>query len=301
MKNLITYLKGILLGFVGLAIPGLSASTIAIEVGIYYELIDKISGIIKRFRTCILFVVFIALGYFTGGLIGAFSVKLLYENFPLIAVLLIIGFILGGAPKMAKDLKDGLKKISCYIVFFVIFGLLFLFSFYTHESTQVSLSNISPLELIVLFFVGVVTSTTLIIPGVDFAVLLLAMGYYESLIFTITDLCTFHNVLYNLLVLGTYLLGYGIGSFLLSKVIKKIITKYSVQAKFASFAFVIIAPFVVLKRAVFDNANFMFSYIHLIIGTILGIVAFIVMFFIMRYFDKKESSPIILEENIQKQ
>ena len=297
MKNLFTYLKGILLGFVGLAIPGLSASTIAIEVGIYYELIDKISGIIKRFRTCILFVVFIALGYFTGGLLGAFSVKLLYENFPLIAVLLIIGFILGGVPKMAKDLKDGLKKVSCYIVFFIIFGLLFLFSFYNHEATQVSLSNISPLELVILFFVGLVTSTTLIIPGVDFAVLLLAMGYYESLIFTITDLCTFHNVLYNLLVLGVYLLGYGIGSFLLSKIIKKVIEKYSIQAKFASFAFVVISPFVVLKRAIFDNDAFVFNNTHFIVGIFLGIIAFILMFFTMRYFDKKQSDPVVITED----
>ena len=294
------YLKGILLGFIGLAIPGLSASTIAIEVGIYYELIDKISGIIKRFRSCILFVVMIALGYFTGGLLGAFSVKLLYEYYPLIAVLLICGFILGGIPKMAKDLKEGLKKVSCYIVFFVIVLALFLFSFYSHDTIQVSLNDLKAIDVVVLFLVGIVTSTTLIIPGVDFAVLLLALGYYEALIYAITDLVMLENVLSNILILGVYLLGYGIGSFILSKIIKKVIDKYSIEAKFASFAFVIMAPFVVVKRGIIDNINYAYSNSHLIVGIFLGIIAFILMFFMMQYLEKREKTvPQIVEEKTE--
>ena len=50
LKKLIIYLEGILLGFVSLAIPGLSASTIALEIDIYYDMIDAISNIFKKFK-----------------------------------------------------------------------------------------------------------------------------------------------------------------------------------------------------------------------------------------------------------
>lgn len=288
MKKLIIYLKGIALGFIGLAFPGLSASTVAIEFGIYYELIDKISNLFKKFKTSIVFLVFLILGYLTGGLAGAVSIDLLYNTFPLIATILIIGFILGGIPNMVVELDEGKKKISCYIVLIIIIILLVAFSFVPPTVNQVSLESVKAIDLIILFFVGVVTSSTLIIPGVDFAILLLAMGYYEPLINVISNLVKWEDVLYDILVLGIYLVGYGVGSFLLSKLIKKIIDKYSIEAKFASFAFVVVAPFVVIKKAIFENENYSFNYPELIIGLVLGIIAFLLMFFIMRYLRLKK-------------
>ena len=298
MKNLFVYLKGILLGFIGLAVPGLSASTIAIEVGIYYELIDKLSNIIKKFKTSIIFVIFIMLGYFTGGAIGAVSVKLLFNNFPLLATLLIIGFILGGIPNMVLDLNEGKKKISCYISLIITLALLVVFSFFLAPISQVEIIEINIKELIVLFFVGVFTSSTLIIPGVDFAVLLLSIGYYEELITAISDLLMLKNVLNDVIILGIYLVGYGIGSVLLSKIIKKLIENFSDQAKYVSFAFVIAAPFVVMKHTLFDNPLYSFNYPELIIGIVLGIIAFLLMFFIMRYFRKKENNKDKEVENV---
>lgn len=50
MKRFITFCKGLILGFVGLAVPGLSASTIALEINVYYDLIDSISNIFKKFK-----------------------------------------------------------------------------------------------------------------------------------------------------------------------------------------------------------------------------------------------------------
>ena len=288
MKKLIIYLKGLVLGFVGLAFPGLSASTVAIEFGIYYELIDKISNIFKKFRTSIVFLIFLVLGYLSGGLAGALSIDILYNYFPLLSAILVIGFILGGIPNMVIDLKDGRKKVSCYIVLIVLLVLLVLFSFVNHTSEQVSLDNVKIWDLVILFFIGVFTSSTLIIPGVDFAILLLALGYYEPLIKVISNLVRFENVLYDIVVLGTYLIGYGLGSFLLSKLIKKVIDKYSDESKYASFAFVIVAPFVVMKRTIFENPNYSFNYPELFCGIILGLMACVLMFIVMRYFRRKK-------------
>lgn len=288
MRKLIIYLKGVILGFIGLAIPGLSASTIALEIGVYNELIDKISTIISKFRTSALFVLFIMLGYFSGGALGAVSVDILYNNFPLAVSLVIIGFLIGGMPNMINDMKPGAKKVSCYITMIIILIALAAFSLFVPQTEQVSLEGLKFYDFIILFAVGMITSSTLIIPGVDFAVLLLALGYYEPLIRVISDLVRFQNVLYDLVVLGTYLIGYGIGSFILSTMIKKLISRFEIHTKFASFAFVLIAPFVIIKKAVIDNSNFVFDWVSLIVGIVLGIAAMVGMYLVMRHFNKKK-------------
>ena len=58
MKKIIVYIKGIILGFVGLAVPGLSAATVALEVGIYQPMIEAISNIFKKFKSSIIFLIF---------------------------------------------------------------------------------------------------------------------------------------------------------------------------------------------------------------------------------------------------
>ena len=63
MKHLIVYIKGILLGFVSLAIPGLSASTVALIVNIYYDMINSISDIFKAPKKSIKFLIFFARSY----------------------------------------------------------------------------------------------------------------------------------------------------------------------------------------------------------------------------------------------
>ena len=199
---------------------------------------------------------------------------------------------------MVLDLNEGKKKISCYISLVITLALLFVFSFFLAPTSQIEITEINLKELIILFFVGVFTSSTLIIPGVDFAVLLLSIGYYEELITAISDLLMFKNVLNDVTILGVYLVGYGIGSILLSKIIKKLIENFSDQAKYVSFAFVIAAPLVVMKHTLFDNPLYSFNYLELIIGIVLGIIAFLLMFFIMRYFRKKENNKDKEVENV---
>lgn len=288
MKHLITYLKGTLLGFVGLAIPGLSASTIALEVDIYYPMIDALSNLFKKFKTSVIFLIFLILGYFSGGFIGSVIIDGVYKLYPLVIIILIIGFVLGGIPKMASNLKPGLKKVSCWSTMFIIILALLAFTFLVKNGEQITFDNMELSDYIVLFFVGIFTSSTLVIPGVDFAVLLLALGYYNALIDLIANIFVFTNFANKLLVLGVYLIGYGIGSFLLSKIIKTLVDKFQEEGKFASFAFVVIAPFIVIKKGIFDNDMFSFDVVQLIIGIILGIIAFFGMFFLMKKFGNIE-------------
>ena len=71
-------LKGILIGFASLGVPGLSASTIAIVLFVYYDMIYAISHIFSQPKKSITFLLFLLTGYGIGCLGGAWAVNTLY-------------------------------------------------------------------------------------------------------------------------------------------------------------------------------------------------------------------------------
>lgn len=287
MKRLVTFIKGIILGFVGLAVPGLSASTVALEIGVYQHIIGSISNLFSKFRQSALFLLFIITGYFLGGFIGAVAVKSIYEFAPLVMIMLVIGLIIGGMPHMAKSLKPGVKKASDWIVLVVTVIALLAFSFFVTGGEEVTFDDMKFYDYIILFFVGVITSTTLVVPGVDFAVLLIALGYYNAITSLISNVFNFSVIGHTLLILGIYLIGYGIGSFIFAKLIKKLITRFQDQTTYASFGFVLVAPFVVVKKGIFDNPDFGYSTFDVIFGSILFVASILIMIYILYLFDKK--------------
>ena len=290
MKKIIIYLKGIVLGFVGLAVPGLSASTIALEINVYYDLIDSLSNLFKKFKKSVLFLIFIMLGYFTGGFIGSVAMNTVYVTTPIIMILLVMGMVIGGLPNMAKDLKNGIKKPSCWIVLVLLSLLLVAFSFLLTAGKEITFDNMKLSDYIILFFVGVFTSSTLVIPGVDFAVLLISLGYYSAFTSTIANLFDLSVFAHTCAVLGVYLIGYGIGSFLLSKIVKIVINRFVDQTKYASFAFVLVAPAIIIKKGIFDNPNFSYTTSELVIGIILGLVSMISMIVLLHYLSKRKKN-----------
>lgn len=280
MNYLKIILKGILLGVVSIAIPGLSASTVAIMIGVYSLMIDSISGILKNFKKNFPFLISLILGFFIGALVGAVIIKVVYELFPLIVVLLIVGCILGSIPKEFKKLIPGFKKPSNIITLLITIALLFSYSLFLKEGIAIDFANMLLGDYIHLFFVGIFTSITLVIPGVDFAVVFLALGYYSSFINVAFELIIFNHFAYNLSIFGVYLLGYGIGAFLFSNIIKYLMHKFQSQTIFASFAFILTAPIIVLKTCIIDNPSFVFVPLELAIGIIVMIVCFILIFLI---------------------
>lgn len=288
MKYVIIALKGILLGVASVAIPGLSASTVAIMIGTYGLLIESISGILKDFKKYFPFLGSLVLGFFLGAILGSISVNIIYVLFPLPIVLVIIGSIMGSIPSTFMSLSNGIKKPSNILVFIFVIALIILYSVCLNETTNIQFNDMTIGDYIHWFFIGVITSVTLVIPGVDFAVVFLALGYYYAFTNMIYELVTFTNVLPNLGIMGTYLIGYAIGAFLLSKLIKYLMNRYSQQFQFASFAFVIAAPAIIIKTCIIDNTNFNYSRAELVIGIILGVIAFVTIFLLCRFFQKRK-------------
>ncbi len=283
---LLTLLKGILLGLVSMGIPGLSASTIAIILGMYVVVVEAISNIFKS-KYNLLFVLSYILGYMIGSAMAAFSVTILFNNFPLVTTFIILGMIIGSMPDLIIKLKGGLKKPSCWIILTILTCGLILLNFSFKSGAEVEFpKNPDIWYLVRMFFIGIITSATFIIPGIDFAIVFLSLGIYYSFMNMLTSLLSFGSSGYfetflpNLEIMGIYILGYFIGVFFFSKLIKKFIYKYKDQTNFASFAFILAAPIIVVKNCVIDNQAF-FTTTPQIVGAIIGgIAAFILILFL---------------------
>lgn len=288
LKNLtikdcfLTFIKGILLGIISMGIPGLSASTIALIIGIYFLMVESISNFFKDIKHNLIFLISLLLGYGIGAIVSAFSITILFQKFPLVTTLIILGMIIGSLPDTFIKMKNYLKKPSCWITFSVVLVFLLLYNFLISPAAIAEFPNDPNYGyLIKMTIIGMITSATFIIPGIDFAVVFLSLGLYYPFMNMIADLVSFGSPEYftyfvgYMKILSFYLIGYFVGMFIFSKIIGFLLKKHTAQTEFASSAFIVAAPIIVVKNCILDNNEFFFSAPQLILGLVLG-TAFIV-------------------------
>ena len=122
-----SFLVSILIG-IGVVLPGVSGSAIAILVGIYDKVLIVLndSGIKPSKKIIILFPVII--GIMVGVFIFGNILLKIYEYYEFQMKYIFIGLIFGGVPILVNELKDkgGILKMKP-LIFSVIFSLLTLF------------------------------------------------------------------------------------------------------------------------------------------------------------------------------
>ncbi|MBP5445119.1 MAG: DUF368 domain-containing protein [Acholeplasmatales bacterium] len=296
------FLKGILIGFISIAIPGLSASTIAIALGLYFLLIDSISSIFSNFKKSIAFLIPIMLGFGVGSILGATLVSKLYDKYPLPVTALIIGFVIGSIPEMFREIRETKAKKRNFIITLIVMAGVIVFSTLAFNGNPIDFEDMELYEYFILAGVGLVTSTTLVIPGVDFAMILLSFGYYYAIIGTINDLTSATAVVHNLTVLGIYLVSYGVGAFFVSLLIKKAIGKHEAQFRFANLGFILVAPIVVTQRSILNNPEFMNNQSQYASNTIVlvSVILFVVGYLLMYLFNRYNSEYDLRDEIVKK-
>ena len=278
MKYLIILLKAILIGFISCAVPGLSALTFAIVLCIYFPLVEALSNIFKNFKKNALFLLFFFVGYAIGAVLAASIVTTLSHKYPLIIICIIFGFILGSLPKMIKDTFPYYKKMSCWIVFLLVVAIFLVFQSTIQVHESINFENINIFNYLIVALIGFIISFSFAFPGFDYKILLLSLGFYYPVMNAINNLSTMQNAIENLFFLGSYLLGYLVGIFLLSKFIRLLNIKYPGQIRFACLALVLVSPYMIVREQIINSSNFSYNSTNLIIGIILGVMAFIIVF-----------------------
>lgn len=281
MKNIILYLKGFFMGIANI-IPGVSGGTIAIILGIYEDFIKAISHLFENIKKNLLFILPIILGM--GSAIAVLSgvIKYSYDNFPFPTMLFFVGLVLGGIPMLLKNVKGEKesKKISSYVIFALTFSLVIIMTLSDlifGVAADVSFTNMSIINYIVLFIVGIIAAATMVIPGVSGSLVLMLLGYYYPVVSTINDLVKFNNIFSNVMILGVFGIGVVIGIVLISKLLEMLFKKYKVKTYFGVLGFIFasviaipLSTFIENDSVTVDIQGVIIGILMLFIGTVIS-------------------------------
>lgn len=296
MEIIINIIRGILIG-VANVIPGVSGGTMAVSLGIYDKLISSITGIRKQFKKSVIFLLqlFIGMGI---GIIGfAYAIEFLFEKFPFPTAMAFIGLIIGGIPMMydawKKDLRMKRKKAG--IGHAIAFLALFLFAValpLMGTGADADLTAVNVGNIIILFFIGMIASATMVVPGVSGSMVLLILGYYTSIIGEITGFLDSLKAMdmagigHGFAVLMPFGIGVIVGIIVIAKIIEWLLTYYCALTYSAILGLILASPF-----AIFINQYQTGTLTLTVWGVIIGVILMVVgacLTFIMGNINREE-------------
>ena len=183
MRFIFNILKGVVMGIANV-IPGVSGGTMAVTMGIYDKMIFAINNLFKKFFKSVKILAPIFIGMGLGIVFSSLIIEKLLGKFPLQTNSVFIGLILGGFPMIIRKVKGKSPKIAgslCFLFFFaLIIVLQLMYSGAGSADIEFTFS-----DMVLLFVIGIIASATMIIPGVSGSMVLMILGYYETVITTI--------------------------------------------------------------------------------------------------------------------
>ncbi len=250
MKWFLDVLRGMVIGLANV-IPGVSGGTMMVSMGIYDKLIWSINHLFREFKKCVIILLPYAVGMVAAILLGAVGLKAAFASFPLPTNTLFIGLILGSLPFILKEMKGekiGWQGILVFVLFFaLVVGLKIVEK---ENSTEIRLSV---LEVIKLFLLGTIASSTMVIPGVSGSMMLKTLGYYEPIVTgaipALLKGVTSGNwsmVGHNIGILLPFGLGIVFGIFAIAKLIEFLMRKWKGRTYCAILGMVVASPVVIL-------------------------------------------------------
>ena len=285
LKNIVLdFLKGIAIG-VANVIPGFSGGTMAVILKIYERLIGGFSLIAKKPLKAIKDLWAILLGLAVGIILAIVTIVKLLELFPLPTIVFFIGLVLGALPDIFKEYKKGrefkyIDLFSFVIALAIIIGLPFI----TSASKEVTTIDFG--LLLVLFIMGAISASAMIIPGVSGSMVLMIFGYYflvfesiDNFMSAIVDF-NFDNILFNFWILLSFGIGCIAGILLISKLISFLFQKYPKVTYAFILGLLVASPFAMLFSGLKDYPTLFDFNIWIYIASLLtlGLGLFITLF-----------------------
>ena len=246
MNFIILILKGMIIGLSNI-IPGVSGGTLMITLGIYEEVISTISHFFSNFKKNLKFLIPLGIGLVLSLLLFSKLIGYSLDKFPFATTLFFIGLILGGIPLIIKrmDIQNN-KKIGNVLIAFLAFLFIILFALFK-SSNNVELVNLTFIQAVLLFIVGVVSASTMVIPGISGSFVLMLLGYYKPIIDVIRKVIDERVINQNVLILVIFGLGVVIGIVLVSKLIEFLLKKHEIKTYYAVFGFVLASIVAIVK------------------------------------------------------
>lgn len=262
VKHLIKFLKGVIVGIGGVA-PGLSGSALLVIFGLYEKTIDAIGTLFKKFKENLLFLIPLFLGFGVGMIIFSKVINYFLSSFEIYTRFAFLGLIVGTIPLFYKEVrkKGWSNKYYIPMIIALIIGLI-LFFFNANLFPQITNPNV--VQSVIL---GVIVAGSTIIPGVDSATILSALGLYEIYLTSIDTL--------NFSILIPAGFGLAFGALLFSYLINKLLkAKYTLTFSVIFGLFISIVPSILS-----ENCKLGFDF-QSVICVLLVIIGFLVSYFL---------------------
>lgn len=249
---IVNILRGMVIG-VANVIPGVSGGTMMVSMGIYDKLILVLTHFIRRMKEAIALLVPIAIGMLLAIAVFAkiFS-EILFPKFPVQTNLFFIGLILGGLPLIYGKVRGNtirVPQIAAFVLFFVMVVGFALLGEGGGASADISFSAVNVIKLLC---VGVIAAATMVIPGVSGSMMMMLLGYYNTIIDTIN---AFINALKDFdipamldtfVVLVPFGIGVLVGIVAVAKLIEFMLNKYPLVTYWAIIGLIMASPFAIL-------------------------------------------------------
>ena len=175
--------KGIIVGLGGVA-PGLSGSVLLIIFGLYQRTLDALGNLFSGFRKQIRFLLPLVCGMFLGVLLFSRVIDFFLGNYEMPTRFCFLGLILGTLPMVWQEVKKEGFSLGYYPVILLSAALgTWFFTVNPNAFPQVTEPT-----LVQCLLLGVAVAATAIVPGVDPAVFLSTLGFYEMYVSALANL-----------------------------------------------------------------------------------------------------------------
>jgi len=243
MKALKDLIKGFLIGIANI-IPGVSGGTVAVLTGAYDVIITSLSDIIKHPLKSIKNVIMLVIGLIIGILFGLFTIGSFFlPLFPLQMSFLFAGLIIGAIKPIVKEAfakKPDILWIFIFVISFISLIVMSLIKILVKD--QGFDLSFDLINCIIAFLLGLIASIAMIIPGFSGSILLLALGYYQTVINLLTtvikELLEFKFTT-NLIIILMFGIGCIVGILFISKVINYLLKKHRFYTYSAIFGLIL--------------------------------------------------------------
>ena len=295
MKFLEHIIIGIIIGISNI-VPGVSAGTMFVILGIFKKLIDQVGLCIDEVKKMIknitkfkekdggiravgimfknifnsqkTFLIPIAIGmafaiYFVAKLFSILNPEqIMYRNY------IFLGLVLGGIPALFKELKKGTdiqninkRKVNIYLFMFI--GFLIMLIVYILKINGIGLRKVGYEELSIsmalpLFLVGAIAAASMVIPGISGSMLVLILGYYELMTISISKL--------NMVFIIPFAIGILVGIMAILKLIKYLLDNHYTKTYSCIVGFVVGSLLMVFPGLPTNIMGYVITIVCIILG-----------------------------------
>ena len=188
MDYLSQIIKGTLIGTANI-LPGISGGTLAISMGVYEQILHALTHLHKETKKSLSTLFPYILGIL-GGIVGlSFTMEYLFDTWPLQTNLTFMGLIFGGLPAVFAQIRKPRQEdrspgslsalAAAFFLTLVITAALSLIN--AKHGPEVTL-RLGAFPSTLLFFIGVMSAGTMIVPGISGTMILMMIGYYQPLL-----------------------------------------------------------------------------------------------------------------------